>query len=93
MKWLSTLDLYIESPDNLGGFIRYYDIPEVVRVASPGYLKFGLCNAANICLSSMHFESVSISQVREKVRRAAIGLEMLKSYSETKQSLTSTYHR
>lgn len=85
------LDLYIESPDNLGGFIRYYDIPEIVRVASPVYLKFGLRNATNIYPSGLHLEPVSISQAKEKVRRAKIGIETLKRYSEAKQSLTATY--
>lgn len=85
------LDLYIESPDNLGGFIRYYDIPEIVRVASPVYLKFGLRNAANIYPSGLHLEPVSISQAKEKVHRAKIGIETLKRYSEAKQSLTATY--
>src|SRR5262249_8811500 len=38
------LDLYIESPDGLGGFIRYPELPEIVRVAAPIHLKFGLRN-------------------------------------------------
>jgi hypothetical protein len=29
------LDLYIEVPDNLGGFIRYYEISEIIRVGAP----------------------------------------------------------
>ena len=30
------LDLYIEAPDDLGGFVRTYDVPEIVRAAAPG---------------------------------------------------------
>src|SRR5699024_7847077 len=36
------IDIYIEVPDNLGGFLRYYEIPEIIRVLSPVYIKFGL---------------------------------------------------
>ncbi|MGP4039245.1 hypothetical protein ACTWP4_04950 [Gracilibacillus sp. D59] len=86
----ATLDMYVESPDNLGGFIRYYEIPEIVRVASPIMLKFGLRNAANIYPSGQHLESVSIAQAREKVKRAAIGLGHLQS-TNLKQSKTITY--
>lgn len=85
-----TLDMYVESPDNLGGFIRYYEIPEIVRVASPIMLKFGLRNATNIYPSGQHLESTSILQAREKVRRAAIGLVHLQS-TNLKQSTTITY--
>ena len=39
------LDVYVESPDNVGGFVRLHEIPELIRVAAPIYLKFGLRNA------------------------------------------------
>jgi hypothetical protein len=42
------LDIYIESPDSLGGFIRMHEIAEIIRVAAPVYLKFGLQNAPDI---------------------------------------------
>ena len=34
------IDFYVEAPDNIGGFIRYFEIPELIRVAAPIYLKF-----------------------------------------------------
>ena len=71
------LDLYIEGPDGLGGFVRYYEIPEIIRVAAPVYLKFGLRNAPNIYPSGVHLEAAAIATGRERVRRAAIGLELL----------------
>ena len=30
------LDVYVESPDNLGGIVRMHEIAEIVRVARPG---------------------------------------------------------
>jgi hypothetical protein len=71
------LDLYIEGPDGLGGFTRYYEVPEIIRVATPVYLKFGLRNAPNIYPSGVHLEAAAIATGRERVRRAAIGMELL----------------
>src|SRR6266852_5149772 len=74
------LDIYMEVPDDLGGFVRLYEIPEVVRVAAPVYLKFGLRNAPNIYPVGKHIESVSLALSRERVRRAKIGLDLLARY-------------
>ena len=70
------IDLYIEGPDGLGGFTRYYEMAEVLRVAAPVYLKFGLRNAPNIYPSGVHLEGAAIATGRERVRRAAIGMEL-----------------
>jgi hypothetical protein len=75
------IDLYIEGPDSLGGFTRYYELPEIVRVAAPVYLKFGLRNAPNIYPSGAHLESAAIQTARERVHRALIGVEMLARYA------------
>lgn len=71
------LDLYIESPDSLGGFVRYHEIRDLVRVASPIHLKFGLRNAPNLYPSGQHLERAAVETGRERVRRAAIGMETL----------------
>jgi len=76
------IDLYIESPDGLGGFTRYHEISEIVRVAAPIYLKFGLRNAPNIYPSGVHLEQVAVQTGRERVRRASLGLEMLARLSQ-----------
>ncbi|HEU0238762.1 MAG TPA: hypothetical protein VFR11_05705 [Micromonosporaceae bacterium] len=75
------IDLYIESPDNLGGFMRYHELPELVRVAAPIHLKYGLRNAPNIYPSGAHLEAAAIATGRERVRRAAIGMEVLSRHS------------
>ena len=72
------LDLYIEAPDDLGGFVRTYDVPDVVRVAAPVHLKFGLRNARSVYPSGGHLEDVAIAQAREKVRRAALAERLLR---------------
>lgn len=35
------LDLHTENPKSSGGFIRHYEVPEMIRVGSPVYLKTG----------------------------------------------------
>ncbi|MBK8028013.1 MAG: hypothetical protein IPK17_00595 [Chloroflexi bacterium] len=71
------IDLYIEGPDGLGGFTRYHELAEIVRVGAPIYLKFGLRNAPNIYPSGIHLENAAISTGKERVRRAFIGMEHL----------------
>jgi hypothetical protein len=71
------LDVYVEAPDDLGGFVRLHEIPELVRVAAPVYLKFGLRNAPNIYPAGTHLEHTAIALARERVRRARLGMELL----------------
>jgi len=71
------LDLYVEAPDNVGGFVRLYEIPEIIRVATPVYVKFGLRNAPDVYPAGTHLEATTIALSRERVRRARLGLELL----------------
>jgi hypothetical protein len=75
------IDLYIEVPDNFGGFIRYYELPQILRVAAPVYLKFGLRNAPDIYPSGKHIEDLAAKMGRERVHRARIALEIIKDYA------------
>jgi Peptidase family U32 len=74
------LDIYVESPDDLGGFVRLYEIPEIVRVAAPVYIKFGLRNAPNIYPVGAHIASLAVALSRERVHRAKLGLDILRRY-------------
>jgi hypothetical protein len=71
------LDIYVEAPDNIGGFVRLHEIPEIVRVAAPVYLKFGLRNAPDVYPSGSHLEDLAVALTRERVRRARLGLDLL----------------
>ena len=83
------LDVYVEVPDDFGGFVRHYEIPDLVRVASPVVVKFGLRNAPNIYPSGTHLEATAIALGRERVRRARIGLDMLKRYYPEAEATTT----
>lgn len=71
------LDVYVESPDSLGGFVRLHEIPELIRVAAPVYLKFGLRNAPDLYPAGSHLEATAVALSRERVRRARLGLDLL----------------
>jgi len=77
----AAIDFYVESPDDLGGCVRHYEIPELVRIAAPVYVKFGLRNAPGIYPSGEHLQTTVLAQSRERVRRAAIGLGILRRYA------------
>ncbi|MCZ0874805.1 U32 family peptidase [Peribacillus frigoritolerans] len=74
------IDLYVEVPDTFGGFLRYYEIPEIIRVLAPVYIKFGLRNHPDVYPSGKQWQSTNISLAQERVRRAAIGIQMIERY-------------
>ena len=71
------LDVYVEVPDDQGGFVRYYEVPEIVRLAAPVYVKLGLRNAPNIYPSGLHLDDLAEKLGRERVRRAELVLRLL----------------
>jgi hypothetical protein len=77
----AAIDFYVESPDDFGGSVRHYEIPELVRVAAPIYLKFGLRNHGPLYPAGLHLENTVLALSRERVRRASIGLAILKRYA------------
>ena len=74
------IDLYVEAPDNIGGFIRYYEVPAMIRAAAPLYVKLGLRNAPDIYPSGSHIESTAVGLSKERVRRARLVLDMIERY-------------
>jgi len=71
------LDIYVEAPDNIGGFVRLHEIPELIRVAAPVYVKFGLRNAPDVYPAGTHLDATTVALSRERVRRARLGMELL----------------
>jgi hypothetical protein len=73
----AALDVYVEAPDDQGGFVRFYEVPEMIRVAAPLYVKLGLRNAPNIYPSGLHLDDLAVRLGRERVRRAELVLRLL----------------
>ena len=75
------IDFYVESPDDFGGSVRHYETAALVRVAAPIYLKYGLRNSPGLYPSGQHLEGTVIALSRERVRRAEIGLALLRRHT------------
>jgi hypothetical protein len=71
------IDLYVESPDGLGGIVRGNEVGDLIAAGAPLYAKFGLRNAAGVYPSGRHLEAVAAANCAEKVHRAAVALEWL----------------
>jgi hypothetical protein len=71
------LDVYLEAPDDIGGYVRMYEAAELLRVAAPVYLKFGLRNAPGLYPVGRHLRAAAADSGRERVRRARLTLDLL----------------
>ena len=72
------IDLYVEAPDALGGIVRGNEIADLVSVAAPMYVKFGLRNSPSIYPSGEHLIGQAVAMAQEKVHRAGVALEWLR---------------
>jgi hypothetical protein len=72
------LDLYLESPDSLGGVVRGHEIADLAAVGAPLYAKFGLRNSRMLYPCGEHLVAEAVAIAREKVHRAAAALEWLR---------------
>jgi hypothetical protein len=71
------IDLYLETPDSMGGIVRGHEIADFIEVGAPLYVKMGLRNASAAYPSGGHIEAAAVAMAREKVRRTALALEWL----------------
>jgi len=71
------IDLYVETPDAMGGVVRSHEAAELINVAAPMYMKFGLRNSRPLYPSGAHLVDEAAANAREKVHRAAVALEWI----------------
>ncbi len=71
------IDLYVESPDALGGVVRGNELGDLVAAGAPLYAKFGLRNSQPLYPAGAHLVEQACLIAREKVHRAAVALEWL----------------
>jgi len=71
------IDLYVESPDGMGGVVRGHEAADLISVAAPMYVKFGLRNARPLYPSGVHLAGDAAAIAREKVHRAAVAREWI----------------
>lgn len=72
------LDVYVEVPDDQGGFVRFYEVPDLIRFAAPMYVKLGIRNSPNIYPAGLHLQELATKLGRERVRRAELVLRLLR---------------
>lgn len=76
------LDIPIDVYKSKGGFIRFYELSEIVQIASPVMLKMG-ASAQN-----HPYDSLGEKTIIDRVDRVARGLEILDKYLPNKQQIT-----
>ena len=76
LRWAINIpiDCHTDNPVGSGGFIRVYEAPEIVRIASPVYLKTG-----NSVVSEHGMPTTAKDGIR-MARQAMIVLEMVNKY-------------
>lgn len=71
------IDLYVEAPDSMGGVVRGHEAADLVAVAAPMYVKFGLRNSRLLYPSGLHLAEDAAAIAREKIHRAGVALEWM----------------
>ncbi|HCR31473.1 MAG TPA: hypothetical protein DIV79_15820 [Opitutae bacterium] len=71
------LDIYVESPDGIGGFVRHFETPDLIEYCSPIYIKLGLRNSADIYPYGKHLESLALDLSLERVRRSKLVYDLI----------------
>lgn len=68
------IDIHTENPASSGGFIRHYEVPEMIRVGAPLYLKTGGSVAAT------HSWDTTDAQARQRAKQVALVKRMIDQY-------------
>lgn len=68
------IDIHTENPASSGGFIRHYEVPEMIRIASPIYLKTGGSVAAT------HSWDTTEAQARQRAKQVVLVKRMIDEY-------------
>ncbi len=75
------IDIHTENPKSTGGFIRHYEVPEMIKVASPVYLKTGGSVAKH------HSWDTTDKEARQRAKQVALVRDLIERfYPEAKQS-------
>ncbi|WP_414470471.1 peptidase [Methanobacterium sp. ACI-7] len=71
-----SIDLHTENPKSSGGFIRHYEVPDIIRYTSPVYLKTGGAVAGH------HGWDTTEKQAGERIRQVSLVQDMINRYYE-----------
>ena len=68
------LDIHTENPKSTGGFIRHYEVPEMIRVAAPIYLKTGGS------VAQTHSWETSADDAKKRAKQVYLVKRMIDTY-------------
>lgn len=68
------IDIHTENPKSTGGFIRHYEVPEIIRVAAPVYLKTGGS------VAQTHSWDSTEDDARKRAKQCALVKRMIDEY-------------
>jgi hypothetical protein len=68
------IDVHTENPKSSGGFIRHYEVPEMIRVAAPIYLKTGGS------VAETHSWDSTDSDAKKRAKQIVLVKRMISSY-------------
>ena len=75
------IDIHTENPKSTGGFIRHYEVPEMIKVASPIYLKTGGSVAKH------HSWDTTVQEAKLRAKQVALVRDTIERfYPEAKMS-------
>lgn len=69
-----SIDLHTENPKSSGGFIRHYEVPDIIKYAAPVYLKTGGAVAGH------HGWDTTEKQAEERIRQVSLVQDMINRY-------------
>ncbi len=68
------IDIHTENPQSSGGFIRHYEVPEMIRVAAPIYLKTGGS------VAKTHSWDTSVEDARKRAKQIVLVKRVIDQY-------------
>ncbi len=68
------VDVHTENPASSGGFIRHYEVPEMIRVAAPIYLKTGGA------VAKTHSWDTTVDDAKQRAKQIVLVKRMIDSY-------------
>ena len=68
------IDIHTENPKSTGGFIRHYEVPEMIRIASPIYLKTGGS------VAQTHSWESTTDDAKKRVKQVSLVQRMIDNY-------------
>jgi hypothetical protein len=68
------IDLHTENPASSGGFIRHYEVPEMIRIAAPLYLKTGGS------VAKTHGWDTTVAEAKQRAKQVSLVKRVIDAY-------------